>query len=94
MQITAWLFKGQAVALSTKKIKLAFIGAPAPAGRLASPFGRGAPNLRFGAERVFVVSFLYPLRQKSKIFASSPKGGAKAAFSGELTDKLNFAHSL
>ena len=31
-----------------------------------------------------------PLSQKSKIFASSPKGRAKAAFGGRLPDKLQF----
>ena len=33
-----------------------------------------------------------PLSQKSKIFASSPKGRAKAAFGGSLPDKLQFDH--
>ena len=31
-----------------------------------------------------------PLSQKSKIFASSPKGRAKAAFGGRLRGKLKF----
>ena len=31
-----------------------------------------------------------PLSQKSQIFASSPKGRAKAAFGGRLPDKLQF----
>jgi hypothetical protein len=33
---------------------------------------------------------LYPLSQKSKIFASSPRGRAKAACGGKLPDKLKF----
>ena len=42
--------------------------------RLASPFGRGGTAYAV-TERV---SFsYYPLSQKSRIFASSPKGGAK-----------------
>ena len=31
-----------------------------------------------------------PLSQKSKIFASSPEGRAKASFDGTLPDKLQF----
>ena len=35
-----------------------------------------------------------PLSQKSKIFASSPMGRAKAAFGGRLLDKLKFDNIL
>jgi hypothetical protein len=43
-------------------------------------------------ERVFL-RFLCPLSQKSKIFASSPKGRAKATYGGNLPDKGQFEHS-
>ena len=36
------------------------------------------------------MSIFDPLSQKSKIFASSPKGRAKAAFGGNLPDKREF----
>ena len=34
-----------------------------------------------------------PLSQKSKIFASSPKGRAKTAFGGRMPDKLQFQYT-
>jgi len=41
-------------------------------------------------ERVFL-RFLCPLSQKSKIFASSPKGRAKATYGGNPPDKRELA---
>ena len=53
---------------------------------LASPFGGGALVRTLGRRGEKKT----PLSQKSKIFASSPMGRAKAAFGGRLLDKLKF----
>ena len=53
---------------------------------LAPPFGGGAPVRTLGRRGEKKT----PLSQKSKIFASSPMGRAKAAFGGRLLVKLKF----
>ena len=51
---------------------------------LPLPMGEVPSVCALGAER----GIKAPLSQKSQIFASSPKGRAKAAFGGRLPDKL------
>ena len=57
---------------------------------LASPVGRGDLNLLFWAERVCNIPSQSKIGSEEPIFASSPKGRAKAAFGGKQCDKRNF----